>query len=350
MPTLKPTLKLSPEAQRAYHLVTKLQQHFVQRLEALSLSYGKGQSFTQKTWLRNAGHNGGGLRYVAPNDDLFNRGSINVSQVHYLDDATKPLSSTSALSAIVHPDHPCVPSIHLHISWTEMKSGQGYWRLMADLNPAMVDENAKQQFNQALQAAAPEYFAKAQEQGEQYFYIPALKRHRGIAHFYLEHFNTGHPEADLELAQKLGLAAINTYMEICTELLSQAPSPSPKDKQQQLHYHTLYLFQVLSLDRGTSAGLLVHQQNDLGILASLPRWINAKLLASWVELAPELQQPLLKNIVSVLGTEEKVEVDEAKKQQLAQVLRQHYQQYPAALDLQARGAVQPNSRANHQGM
>ena len=35
------------------------------------------------------------------------------------------------------------------------------------------------------------------------------------------------------------------------------------------------------MDRGTTAGLLVHEQNDMGILGSLPPQVDKNLLSSW---------------------------------------------------------------------
>ena len=70
---------------------------------------------------------------------------------------------------------------------------------------------------------------------------------------------------------------------------------------QQLAYHTLYFFQVLTLDRGTTSGLLVHDQNDLGIMGSLPAWVD----------------------------------------------RAHYRAHPEAVALQAAGDVVPPTVATH---
>ena len=44
-----------------------------------------------------------------------------------------------------------------------------------------------------------------------------------------------------------------------------------------------YLFQVLTLDRGTTHGLLAHSENDVGTLGSLPTVVDRQLLQSWME-------------------------------------------------------------------
>ena len=49
----------------------------------------------------------------------------------------------------------------------------------------------------------------------------------------------------------------------------------PLHRKKQLAYHTRYFYQVLLLDRGTTAGLLVHDDNDVGTLGSLPGQVRA---------------------------------------------------------------------------
>ncbi|MFQ5344320.1 MAG: coproporphyrinogen III oxidase, partial [Mariprofundus sp.] len=158
----------STSASRAHELVTFLQQRFVSGLEKLAKNTGAAQSFSAIEWFRDEGYHGGGVRYETANGDLFGRGSVNVSQVHYDDDTEKKLGSATAISTIIHPVHPLAPSVHIHISWTEMKHGQGYWRMMADLNPSHENPAHTAQFLAALEAAAPEQFDEAKAQGDRY--------------------------------------------------------------------------------------------------------------------------------------------------------------------------------------
>lgn len=326
-------------AAQAFALVESLQLKFVRGLEQIG-----DTPFISTEWVRDDGRHGGGRRYGMADSDWLGRASVNVSQVHYDDKPGRPLDSASALSAIVHPAHPHRPSVHIHISWTELKSGPGYWRIMADLNPAIPNGEQTDRFIEFLERAAPDEFAAAVEQGDRYFFIPALERCRGAAHFYLENFNTGDFAADLALAQRVGEAAINGYLEVLKE---PCPPATDADRVAQLAYHTLYFFQVLTLDRGTTSGLLVHNQNDIGILGSLPPKIDAELLASWRSRMPEPQGELLDRILTALPYTGTCTVDDAVKQQLADAVRGHYQQYPEALDLQASGNSTPPTIYNH---
>jgi len=295
----------SSTAAEALELVSMLQARFVEGLERVSSACGHEVKFEETEWLRDGGQHGGGNRYTLSESDLFNRASVNVSQVHYDDLPDKKLGSATAISTIIHPQNPHAPSVHIHISWTEMKAEGdapakgygGYWRIMADLNPSVLHEEYRDQFVHCMRQAAPRQYEEASAQGDRYFYIPALGRHRGVTHFYLESYATENAGADSEFAESFGKGVIDSYLEILQSALaiyvidsyleilqSALATYSDADdaaRAEQLAYHTLYLFQVLTLDRGTTSGLLVHDQNDLGIMGSLPARVDRDLLASW---------------------------------------------------------------------
>eukprot|EP00112_Aurelia_sp_Birch-Aquarium-sp1_P006451 Seg17121.2 transcript_id=Seg17121.2/GoldUCD/mRNA.D3Y31 product="Oxygen-dependent coproporphyrinogen-III oxidase mitochondrial" protein_id=Seg17121.2/GoldUCD/D3Y31 len=339
---MKRTTASSENATKALTLVTNLQSRFVEGLQTVP----SAPSFEAIEWLRDEGKFGGGVRYATGESEVFNRGSVNISQVHYDGDDTKQLASATALSTIIHPQNPHAPSVHMHFSWTEMKNGSGYWRVMADLNPSLIPSDQREVFVAAMKEAAGEYFEEGVQQGERYFYIPALGRHRGVAHFYLEDFKTADAEADYAFVKQFAETMIDTYVKILTQVLAGEPSISEQDREEQLAYHTLYLFQVLTLDRGTTSGLLVHNQNDVGIMGSIPARVNRNLLDSWTEKVDEPQDALVKGLVSALP-DEVTEVTEEVKQELASVVRSHYQQHPQALQMQARGNVIPPTVQNH---
>jgi coproporphyrinogen III oxidase len=278
---------------------------------------------------------------------VFNRASVNVSQVHYDDDPSKRLGSATALSTIIHPDNPNAPSVHMHFSWTEMRDGKGYWRMMADLNPSITESAPKGRFEEALRTCSGEHFAHGSEQGERYFFIPALDRHRGVSHFYLEGYATDDKEADEALARRIAETMIDTYAEILGDALEAHPEIGDTDRRRQLEYHTVYLFQVLTLDRGTTSGLLVHDQNDVGILGSLPSHVDRDLLATWASKVPSPQQELVDALVESLPDAQPSPVTEDAKRALAQRVRAHYQAHPEALKLQASGDIIPPTVQNH---
>lgn len=357
------TTSSSPSAATAIALIEALQARFVARLEQIGET-----PMRDIEWLRSEGRSGGGVRFEGTSP-AFNNASVNMSHVHYDDDATRPLRSATALSAIVHPAQPKAPSVHIHISWSEVRvpadqggGERGSWRIMADLNPSLPNDAHRDRFRAAIEkvlvdGAGEAVAAHAFAQGDRYFEIPALQRHRGVVHAYLEGHRTDDVEADKKLAQAVGEVAIDTYCDILAETLAGIAAVDAERKLKkkpvkvdefellvQRGYHTVYLFQVLTLDRGTTSGLLVHDENDLGILGSLPAQIDRDLLLSWVPKVPPIMQPLVQEIAGAMRAGV---VDTSARLRLAKVVRTFFKANPQALDLQARGDVVPPTVHNH---
>lgn len=328
-------------AARALTLVEALQLRFAASLGVLP----GAAAYRPIEWFRDEGRHGGGVRLVAPACDAFNRASVNVSQVHYDDEPERRLSSATALSTIVHPSNPRAPSVHIHISWTSMRSGSAYWRMMADLNPAILDAGDRDAYDAILRGALGEAYDGGRENADRYFYIPALRRHRGASHVYLEGHDSGDFEADLAMAKSFGETVTDGYLDLVGPAMERASTD--EDAAAQRAYHTVYLFQVLTMDRGTTSGLLVHDQNDVGILGSLPAVVDAKLLRSWAGLVAPPQVPLVHGLADALGDASDASVDEARKRAMAQVVRDHYKAHPEALKHQASGPAIPTTVANH---
>ena len=335
----------SEDAKFALELVKSLQKRFVEKLNKLSKEYGENRVFEELIWKRDEGIHGGGSRFEARDEILFNTASVNVSQVHYDDLEEKQLQSATAISTIIHPKNPNLPSIHIHISLTCLRNQNSYWRIMADLNPSIENEIDKKVFEKSLKKASKNSFEDGKNQGEKYFFIPALNRHRGISHFYLENYKTSDKNADFIFAKEFGEEIIDTYINILTNALLNRQTFSVKDIKAQLDYHTLYLFQVLTLDRGTTSGLLVHNQNDVGIMGSLPKFVNINLLKSWVEKLEFPQNKLLERIIESIDN--KGTIDIKTKEKLANVVRNHYQEFPDSLKFQASGNTIPTTVNNH---
>ncbi len=342
---MKMIMAQSQNAQDAYKLVRSLQKRFADKLSKLSYELGEDKAFEEVTWLRDEGKHGGGSRFESRDTTLFNTGSVNVSQVHYDEMPQKNLKSATAISTIIHPKNPLVPSIHIHISLTELRDGSFYWRLMADLNPSNYNENDKNIFDVALSNLSTDIYEEARQQGDKYFNIPVLKRHRGVSHFYLENYKTQDKLADSNFALTFGEGVIDSYISIIQNAIKTRTNFTKEEIQKQREYHTLYLFQVLTLDRGTTSGLLIHSQNDVGIMGSLPSHIDKKLLQSWATLMQTPQDKLVNALSSVIN--DAGEVDVPTKTKLAQIVRTHYTTYPEALSMQASGNTVPTTVKNH---
>jgi coproporphyrinogen III oxidase len=335
----------SANAIKAYQLVSILQKRFVDKLNFLSSTLGENKNFEKVVWFRDKGIHGGGNRFEARDNVLFNTASVNVSQVHYDEDETKSLQSATAISTIIHPKNPNVPSIHIHISLTCLRDGSSYWRVMADLNPSLQNDEDKEVFNNSLKELSNETYEEGIKQGDKYFFIPALNKHRGVCHFYLENYKTQNESDDFLFAQNFGEGIIDTYINIIENAFKTRTKFSVQDIKKQLDYHTLYLFQVLTLDRGTTSGLLVHNQNDIGIMGSLPSFVNKSLLKSWIQKVEKPQDELVNALVEAIKDDGMINA--SIKEKLASRVREHYKNHPQALKYQASGNTIPNTVNNH---
>ncbi len=335
----------SQDAVDAYTLVRGLQKRFADKLSNLSKEIGENKPFEEVTWFRDAGLHGGGSRFEARDDLLFNTASVNVSQVHYNEQPNRNLQSATAISTIIHPKNPNVPSIHIHISYTQVKDKPSYWRIMADLNPSIENKEDKDVFEKALEDLGGDTYIEGSQQGDKYFNIPALQRTRGVSHFYLENYQTADTQNDYNFANSFGEGIIDTYVDIISKAFQTRSTISEDERKQQLEYHTLYLFQVLTLDRGTTSGLMIHNQNDVGIMGSLPSLVNRELLRSWSTKVAASQDKLVHALADAIGEDGAVDV--LTKMKLAQAVRDHYETYPQALSMQASGNTIPSTVENH---
>lgn len=342
------TISTSTKSPEAIRLIEGLQRRFVKNLEEMARLQNEPCNFNEVEWLRNGGRHGGGTRFEAPVSKVFNTGSVNASHVHYEGDDARSLRSATALSTIIHPSNPFAPSVHIHLSFTELKDGQGFWRVMADLNPSILVDEYKKRFKDIITEYARPRVEEGLSDGEKYFFIPALQRHRGVLHFYLEEYSDESFVVELAYCERLITKIVDAYPEFIADAVMTHQSPSFTDQQQQLSYHTLYFLQVLTLDRGTTAGIMVHDQNDLGIMGSLPAAVDRSLLESWVSKHESPKTELLHELIGTLPRESTVvTIGPEQKRKLAACVRSFYSRYPEALKSQATGSKIPRTVANH---
>mmetsp|Transcript_120218 Transcript_120218/g.340668 ORF Transcript_120218/g.340668 Transcript_120218/m.340668 type:complete len:414 (-) Transcript_120218:225-1466(-) len=322
----------------------KLQALFQRRLEAISSGGPEAPAFRPVTWERDAGQHGGGTRLETTGGDaVFNRATINLSGVHYEDVEDAKVVSASALSVILHPRNPYAPSMHFHISYIETRAGQPFWRMIADLNPSIENRSDTARFEEALQSAVPgALYSDAKAFGDKYFHIPQLGRARGASHMFIAKLEPGTempPAGCAELARRVAERAIGVYCDVVQGALQTHPEDSvtPEAWEAQLAYHTLYLFQVLILDHGTTTGLLAHNDNDVGTLGSIPNRVDRVLLESWMAKVTPPQDILLRRIIDAIpGVDggHVSEISEGTRQAFADAVRQYYREDMSRVKLQ----------------
>lgn len=351
--TLSPQMTAMQHREATQTVLTDVQEYFVKKLEAVSVD-GVTSEFKPSAWVRDEGTHGGGQRFGVVDVPVFNRASVNYSGVFYDDKPDSPVSSATAISVIIHPRNPYAPSMHCHFSYTEPRNKAPYWRMISDLNPSLHNPDAKNKFDNKLREVVaehgsslpPKMFEHAKLFGDKYFFMPELNMYRGTSHFFIPELpDSQHdPSASRNLAEKLAKATIDTYTSIIQERMDSKPldDVTESEKKQQLAYHTAYFYQVLFLDRGTTAGIMAHSDNDVGTLASLPNYIDRTLLETW--LANNVQPPhdvLLRRILDALPKMDEVHVTDEIRAQLAKLCREYYLEdktrpaFQASMDVEA---------------
>ena len=341
----------SKESEDVHKMLSKIQSQFLLSLDELVAPKSTESRWKLLRWDRDGGQHGGGVRFEKTGTELFSRATVNVSNVHFKDVEKYPIDSATALSVILHPKNPYVPSLHFHVSFVETRSKKStpYWRMIADLNPAIESgqtENAER-FKGAVSSAIMESVPKekkrvdgeylfrfATEFGNKYFYVPVLKRFRGVFHFFAPYVSPSIGVSSAEskaMAERLSMNVISTYVKIAQQELRLHPhgSLTTKDYDRQLFYHTLYFFQVITLDRGTTHGLLAHDQNDIGTLASLPNRVDCSVLRSWQGALKHPQSELLGKVVELLEKSEG-DISDKTRASLANIIRRHYRTHGVA--------------------
>lgn len=386
----------SPQAIKAFDMLTGVQSFFADHLTRChrelcnnhpeTFSYRR-VGFEKKQWQRNQGKNGGGFRLQGQglersditktaNLPLFNRASINFSQVHYEQDESKKLESATAVSTIIHPHQASQPSVHIHTSYTELKNQSFSFRVMADLNPSFNEDFYRETFASRLRSASGEFEELGVSQGNAYFNIPFLNMTRGVSHFYLENLLIDKDfNKSLCFAESFTKTMMQTYCDILLKSFSVTPPAIEKARtpvdltiagsnSSQIAYHSAYFAQVLLLDRGTTSGLLAHDQNDVGIMGSIPAILDLSLLEKWTQTVLEdqpIQKKLLTNLIDAASADRfRLDessfsqsgrhycfVDEEVKSTFAQVAREFYTETPEALKFQAKGFTLPETYTNH---
>ncbi|XP_063934555.1 oxygen-dependent coproporphyrinogen-III oxidase-like isoform X2 [Zophobas morio] len=278
--------------------IFELQKYFHDILQSVDPG---GASYTDNTistfevveWFRNQGKNGGGKRYQVENSEVFNRATINASHVYFDNPTSSSVSSATALSAIIHPANPFMPSLHFHISFFSAKNKLGYWRMIADINPSIPFEEDKNLFLKILKAVIPcKLLSVALEFGDKYFFIPALNRRRGTCHLFIASLDD-----DLLRRAQVGPEPVAFCYQNCQELANKLAKEVISLYAQIARSR---LLQVITLDRGTTHGLLSHSDNDVGTLGSLPLHIDLALLKKWAVALKNSQGILLERVLHTL--------------------------------------------------
>jgi len=254
---------------------------FIQKqiLEFLDVFEGKTQKHLEESWEYKKGL-GGGLTCIYENQTLLEKGAVNFSAVQGSSFPASGLPGAKALegqpycatglSLVLHPHHPCVPTIHMNIRFFETQE-QEWLGGGIDLTPyypelLQVKEFHKNLFDLCHKHQQPYNLYK--EQCDRYFYIPHRQEARGVGGLFFDRLDN--TEANMNFVLDLGKSFCDLYQPFFKN--SSQPC-TPEMKSFQLHRRGRYAEFNLLYDRGTHFGLQSGGRTE-SILASLPPQVN----------------------------------------------------------------------------
>lgn len=227
--------------------------------------------FERESWEHTTG---GGGEIGLLRGGIFEKAAVNWSGVSGpqfpMSDGAGPYFATG-VSLITHMSNPHAPTVHMNIRYIETQErrwfGGGY-----DLTPmGFPYEEDKAHFHsiakQALDPFGSDLYPQFSKNAQEYFYIPHLKKERGVGGIFFDHYNTGDFAKDFKMWKNVGKTFLDSIVPIYKKRVHYPYSQEDKEKQLQCRAH--YVEFNLLYDRGTKFGFQ-SGGNPRAILCSMP--------------------------------------------------------------------------------
>lgn len=275
----------SKETFTAY--IYDLQNRICSALEEID---GQAQ-FQEDKWERPGG--GGGQSRVISRGRLFEKGGVNVSEVHgeLPVEMRKRLNVEQAdfyacgLSLVIHPESPMIPTVHANFRYFEMYDGEGqrvdcWFGGGADMTPYYLWPEDAVHFHQTLKQTAdqfhPDFYPRYKQQCDEYFFNAHRNEARGIGGMFYDYLRPGQDDMSEEqwcqYNKAMGDSFLPAYLPI-VERRKDEPYESQHKEWQEIRRGRYVEFNLIH-DRGTLFGLRTNGRTE-SILMSLPptvRW------------------------------------------------------------------------------
>lgn len=270
-----------------FQYIQQLQDTITSKLEEVD---GSGK-FKEDLWERPEG--GGGRTRVIENGGVFEKGGVNISQVHGpLPPAMQQYFKVGevdffacGLSLVLHPKNPMVPTVHANWRYFEMydKSGKiidSWFGGGQDLTPYyLFDEDAKhfhEICKKACDAHNPYFYAEYKQKCDEYFWNAHRDEARGIGGLFFDYCKASE-EMSMEdwysFVTEVGNSFLASYVPIAEKRKNLAYSEAQRTWQEIRRGR--YVEFNLVHDKGTLFGLKTNGRIE-SILMSLPphvQWV-----------------------------------------------------------------------------
>ena len=241
--------------------------------------------FQQDLWKRPEG--GGGRTRVIENGAVFEKGGVNISEVHgKLPESMQQYFGVKdadffacGLSLVIHPKNPNVPTVHANWRYFEMYNSQGdivdqWFGGGQDLTPYYLFEEDAVHFHQISKEACdkhdPTFYPKYKARCDEYFHNSHRGESRGIGGLffdYLKKTDTQSMQDWYNFVTQIGDSFLEAYAPIVERRKNLSYTNEQRDWQEIRRGR--YVEFNLVHDKGTLFGLKTNGRIE-SILMSLP--------------------------------------------------------------------------------
>ncbi len=183
-----------------------------------------------------------------------------------------------AISLIVHPRNPYVPTTHMNLRFFFVEAQEPVWYFGGgfDLTPYYgFTEDCVHWHQRAMDACAPfgaSVYPELKEACDNYFFLPHRNEPRGIGGIFFDDWTQGGFDRSFAFVKSVGDHFLPAYVPIF-ERRMHSPT-GERERRFQLYRRGRYVEFNLAIDRGTKYGLQSGRRVE-SVLASLPP------LAAW---------------------------------------------------------------------
>ncbi len=267
--------------------IRNLQDEITSDLEKID---GKA-TFQEDVWKRAEG--GGGRTRVIENGNVFEKGGVNISEVHgKLPESMQQYFGVKdadffacGLSLVLHPKNPFVPTVHANWRYFELYDKSGniaaqWFGGGQDLTPYYLFDEDAIHFHSVCKRACdnhnPEFYPKFKKQCDEYFYNSHRNEGRGIGGLFFDRLavsDTMQMNDWYNFVTEIGDSFLEAYVPI-VEKRKEISFSEENRKWQEIRRGRYVEFNLVH-DKGTLFGLKTNGRIE-SILMSLPphvQWV-----------------------------------------------------------------------------
>jgi coproporphyrinogen III oxidase len=241
--------------------------------------------FREDLWERPEG--GGGRTRVIENGAVFEKGGVNISEVHgqLPESMQQYFGVTNAnffacgLSLVIHPKNPFVPTVHANWRYFELYDSKGlivdqWFGGGQDLTPYYLYEEDTLHFHQVCKKACdahhPDFYPEFKKKCDFYFYNAHREEARGIGGLFFDYLKSSQSfsiQQWYDFVTEVGDSFLEAYLPIVQKRKDNPYQKTHKDWQEIRRGR--YVEFNLVHDKGTLFGLKTNGRIE-SILMSLP--------------------------------------------------------------------------------